>query len=238
MMQRMVIRLRSENLDDIHSDLGVKIHGYIMSIIDSDYAEKLHTEALNPFSINVVRDGSELILTINALADEAMQIINALKAVDKIIVKGAPALKVLDYSIENPVGYNDYVDNIKKYQFNIITPALCKKQGTLYFGTEISQYFKSVALKLNEFENENISEEDIKKAFDCMKIVGYKFFSKSYKIAPKKLTGMMGSVSFKIHGDYSNCELLKKLIHYSCYSGIGSRTALGMGGAELNMFLV
>ena len=25
MMQRMVIRLRSENLDDIHSDLGVKI---------------------------------------------------------------------------------------------------------------------------------------------------------------------------------------------------------------------
>lgn len=65
-----------------------------------------------------------------------MQIINALKAVDKIIVKGAPALKVLDYSIENPVGYNDYVDNIKKYQFNIITPALCKKQGTLYFGTE------------------------------------------------------------------------------------------------------
>lgn len=182
----MVIRLRSENLDDIHSDLGVKIHGYIMSIIDSDYAEKLHTEALNPFSINVVRDGSELILTINALADEAMQIINALKAVDKIIVKGAPALKVLDYSIENPVGYNDYVDNIKKYQFNIITPALCKKQGTLYFGTEISQYFKSVALKLNEFENENISEEDIKKAFDCMKIVGYKFFSKSYKIDPKK----------------------------------------------------
>lgn len=71
-----------------------------------------------------------------------------------------------------------------------------------------------------------------------MKIVGYKFFSKSYKIDPKKLTGMMGSVSFKIHGDYSNCELLKKLIHYSCYSGIGSRTALGMGGAELNMFLV
>ena len=170
MMQRMVIRLRSENLDDIHSDLGVKIHGYIMSIIDSDYAEKLHTEALNPFSINVVRDGSELILTINALADEAMQIINALKAVDKIIVKGAPALKVLDYSIENPVGY--------------------------------------------------------------------KFFSKSYKIDPKKLTGMMGSVSFKIHGDYSNCELLKKLIHYSCYSGIGSRTALGMGGDEQNMLLV
>lgn len=30
-----------------------------------------------------------------------------------------------------------------------------------------------------------------------MKIVGYKFFSKSYKIDPKKLTGMMGSVSFK-----------------------------------------
>lgn len=133
MMQRMVIRLRSENLDDIHSDLGVKIHGYIMSIIDSDYAEKLHTEALNPFSINVVRDGSELILTINALADEAMQIINALKAVDKIIVKGAPALKVLDYSIENPVGYNDYVDNIKKISIQYNNTGIVQKTGYIIF---------------------------------------------------------------------------------------------------------
>ena len=49
---------------------------------------------------------------------------------------------------------------------------------------------------------------------------------------------MTGSVSFKIHGDYSICELLKKLIHYSCYLGIGSRKALGMGGAEPNMLLV
>ena len=49
---------------------------------------------------------------------------------------------------------------------------------------------------------------------------------------------MTGSVSFKIHGDYSSCELLKRLIHYSCYSGIGSRTVLGMGGAEPNMLLV
>ena len=43
---------------------------------------------------------------------------------------------------------------------------------------------------------------------------------------------MTGSVSFKIHGDYRSCELLKKLIHYSYYSGIGSRKALGMGGDE------
>lgn len=49
---------------------------------------------------------------------------------------------------------------------------------------------------------------------------------------------MTGSVSFKIHGDYSSCELLKKLIHYSCYLGIGSRTALDMGGDEQNMLLV
>lgn len=49
---------------------------------------------------------------------------------------------------------------------------------------------------------------------------------------------MTGSVSFKIHGDYSSCELLKKLIRYLCYYGIGSRTALGMDGAEPNMFLV
>lgn len=237
MIQRMVMRLKSENLEEIYSDLGVKIHGYIMSIIDSNYAEKLHTDAINPFSINVVRKDSELILKINILTDEAIQIINSMKKVDEIIVKGAPALKVLDYSIEKPVAYNDFVENIKKYQFNITTPALCKKQGTLYFGTELSQYFKSVALKLNEFENESISEEDIKKAFDCMKIIGYKFFSKSYRIDPKKLNGMMGSVTFKIHGDYDSCCLLKRLIHYSCYSGIGSRTALGMGGVDVNMFL-
>ena len=49
---------------------------------------------------------------------------------------------------------------------------------------------------------------------------------------------MTGSVSFKIHGDYSRCELLMKLIHYSYYEGIGSRKALGMGGAEPNMLVV
>ena len=46
MMQRMVIRLRSENLDDIHSDLGVKIHGYIMSIIDSDYENYIQKHSI------------------------------------------------------------------------------------------------------------------------------------------------------------------------------------------------
>ena len=49
---------------------------------------------------------------------------------------------------------------------------------------------------------------------------------------------MTGSVSFKIHDDYSRCELLKKLIHYSCEKWIGSLTALGKGGDEQNMFLV
>ena len=238
MIERLNVQLSNADTSMVNSRLGVKIHGYLMSNIDTEYSRRLHEMGVNPFSLFIVPNEKGYMLKISTLSDEARQITEFLNNADEIIVKGSNSLKIIEKKYEKRILYDDYIRDIKKYRLNICTPAVCKKNGSLYFGTDILQYFKSVMIKLNEFEDLNITENDITAAFETMSITDYNFCSRKYVVEPKSFKGMVGNIDFTIKKENEASQLLRMMLNYASYAGIGSRTALGMGGCRIEMKLV
>jgi len=230
MLNQLDIYLRGSDTSALYSDLGIKLHGFIMSKIDTSYANLLHTKEPRPFSLFVYDSGNGFACRVSTLNDEAAQIIDVLEKTDKIIVYGMDEpLAVERISRSNPINAADIPKILtkNKYTFDIITPATRKTSGQYTNPPDLRKYFASVANKLQEYENIVVEHEELEALFDGLTMSRYIFESRSFALGGKKIPSMAGNADISIK---SGADSLKLLMGYATYSGIGAKTSLGMGG--------
>jgi len=230
MLNQIDIYLRNTDISTLYSDLGIKLHGFIMSAIDSKYATAMHSQEPRPFSLFVYDSGNGFACRVSTLNDEAVQIIDTLEKVDKIIVYGIDMpLVVENISRSNPINAADIPDILSggKYTVDIVTPATRKTSGEYTNPPDLCKYFLSVAAKLQAYENISVDAAELETLFADMKISRYIFESRSFMLGGKKIPSMTGNCDVAIK---RGADKLKLLIGYATYSGIGAKTSLGMGG--------
>ena len=232
MLNQLDIYLRNTDISPLYSDLGVKLHGFVMSKINMDYANLLHNQELRPFSLFVYDSGNGFVCRVSTLNDEAGQILEVLESQDKIVVysgKKPILLEVEKMSRSNPINASDIPEilNKKNYAVDIVTPATRKTSGIYTNPPDLSKYFTSVANKLNIYENISIKSGELESLFANIKMERYIFESKNFMLGGQTIPAMTGSFDITIKGE---SEILKLLLGYATYSGIGAKTSLGMGG--------
>ena len=57
MLNQLDIYLRNTDISERYSDLGIKLHGFVMTNINKNYAILLHTQEPRPFSLFVYDSG-------------------------------------------------------------------------------------------------------------------------------------------------------------------------------------
>jgi len=230
MLNQLDIYLQRSDTSALYSDLGIKLHGFIMSKIDTAYANLLHTKEPRPFSLFVYDSGNGFACRVSTLNDEAVQIIDALENTDRIVVYGMDRpLAVERTSRSSPIDAADIPKILakNKYTLDIITPATRKTSGQYTNPPELRKYFSSVANKLQEYENIAIGHEELEALFDGLTMSRYIFESRSFVLGGKKIPSMAGNAEVSIK---RGADSLKLLLGYATYSGIGAKTSLGMGG--------
>ena len=230
MLHQIDIYLHGADISELYSDLGIKLHGFIMSKIHPKYADLLHTQEPRPFSLFVYNGGSGFACRVSVLNDEAVQIIDALENIDEIKVYGIDKpLTVGNVSRSNPINAADIpaILHKNKYSLDIVTPAVRKTNGRYTNPPDLCKYFASVANKLNAYENIPIDYGGLDALFAEMKISQYIFESKDFMLGGKKIPAVTGSLDISLK---SGADKLKLLLGYATYSGIGAKTSLGMGG--------
>ena len=76
------------NNNEYNYNISSILHGIIMEIIPSDYAEFLHNQKILPYSINITNYNNKLLWTINTLNLEAYEIIiNSFQNITEIYMK-------------------------------------------------------------------------------------------------------------------------------------------------------
>ncbi|MCL2159866.1 MAG: CRISPR system precrRNA processing endoribonuclease RAMP protein Cas6 [Oscillospiraceae bacterium] len=232
MLNQIDIYLKKSDISSLYSDLGIKLHGFIMSKIDTKYAGLLHEKEPRSFSL-FVHDGKDgLVCRVSTLSDEAEQIIAMLEDIDKITVYGMDEPLVVEHNnraIPIKAAYIPDILNKNKYRLNIVTPATRKTSGRYTNPPDPQKYFGSVANKLWEYENIEIRQEELEGLFSDMTMTQYYFENSSFSIAGKKIPSMIGGADISLKSD-ADTKKLKLLLGYATYSGIGAKTALGMGG--------
>jgi len=69
-----------------------------------------------------------------------------------------------------------------------------------------------------------------KKIYSGVNIIGYAFQSINYNLTGNIIPSMIGEIHLEIPKNKEKFDILYKVFTYAMYSGVGGKTALGMGG--------
>ena len=233
MLYQTDIYTSATDISDVKSDISVKIHGAAMNAIPKDYAAQMHEKGYHPFSVFTIDTGSGLLIRVSALCDEAKVIPEALCKLDSIKIFGAnEPVKLTGFESADPINAADAENYINKRSCTLefITPAMVKTKGRPSAAPDICGYFRSVINKYNTFEKASLTFDEFKEAFDNADIAEYHLESTKYNVSGNIFPGMIGSCKLHFPKDKRQNAILRRMIAYASYSGVGGKTGQGMGG--------
>lgn len=224
-----------EEADKIDSDLAVKFHGAAMQFISPHNAQLLHNGKSHPISLYTTVN--ENIITLNAfsLTDEMYDFVDYFDKCTAIEIFGAtkPAVKI--HSEIKDVSFPEYLKSVTGdiVKLNFVTPAMFKQNHKPCYIPCPERYFSSVIAKLNEFENASIKSVDFILAWNSSRVIDYNLTSEKFNVTGLMLKGMLGNITIMPPIKSDQLQLLKTVLAYAQFSGVGAKTAQGMGGFKV-----
>lgn len=221
-------------LDNLYSGLAVKLHGALMKLIPEDEAEILHNNSLQPFSLFTMHipDENLVLARLSVLTDEWKHLCDVLAS--------CPSLKI--YGMKHPLVLQNVSKNATpdiqdeaallcsdKVRLHILSPAIYRSSGKSYCTPVLSRFFRSVIEKYNKFIKP-LDEQAALSIIDGLHIQSYQLSGNQYNISGNIYNGMTGFTDIIMPKKTDDALVLKQLLAFAQYSGIGAKTAVGMGG--------
>lgn len=227
---------------EVNTNMGSLFHGYLMSVIDSDYAEYLHYCDIRPFSSYLFysRKYGKFVWRLQTLNQTAYDMIIKLLIESK---KGSIYLthkdmniSVTEYIEYETVTYSDlYMDDAQQSKMTFVTPTSFKSQGQYMIFPDIERIFMSVIRKVNQFSDELKLEDEsvISDLIDASYIQNYQLRSSRFYLEKTRVNGFKGDITIRYKGAEAYQQMIQFILKVSEYTGIGIKTSLGMGGIQI-----
>jgi len=248
MLSSLEISIQKDERAKVNQHFGSLMHGVLMQKINSQYAEYLHQNNLKPFSqyMYYYKERDCVIWKINTFNEVAKtNIIDILlnDTNDKLRVDHKNIdLKISAKTLKTSITYKDLSQQyflekplIKKMPVNFLTPTTFKTNGNYVIFPEVSNIYFSLLNKWNEFSEEiKLNDKDVlEHLITNTKIIGYKLKSTKFEMEKIRINSFQGEVCLFISGPEALTRIANLLFAFSEYSGIGAKTALGMGGVRV-----
>lgn len=242
MLAQLRMVLDTNNFDFNFNKASV-LHGVIMENIDYEYANKLHEDGLKPYAQFIRREENKYVWYIKTISIEAYEnIIEPLNSLDfkEFVVKhNALNVKIIEKRLDIQK-LDDFFDSFydlksaRVYNIEFKTPTAFKSSGKYQFYPEVEKILQSIMNKMNSvMENKSVFDEEVyEQLCNSIEIVGYNLHSIKFELEGTRIPAFMGSITIKIHGNQTMCTFMKKILEFGNYSGVGIKTALGMGNIE------
>lgn len=223
----------SMGIENVHSEIAVKIQGMLMHIIPQEIAMQMHENKYHPYAIYCVpQDNGQKILTRVSSLDALGDIfIEAVSKLNYVYIQGMGKVKIIGRGETFTSDLSSIVRSLngRRFRLAFITPSVFKIKGNETSFPDVTMHFLSVIRKMNEFECVNIDFDLFRKSYYRCKINDWRFYSHTYNVSGIMVPGMTGYVDVVLPNDPAQ-QLLKKVFAYASFSGTGGRTGMGMGG--------
>ena len=115
------------------------------------------------------------------------------------------------------------------------TPTAFKSNGKYVFYPDIRMIYQSLMMKYTASSEEMsmIDEDTLEQLTQNSEIIRYHLRSISFPLEGVNIPGFVGSIRLKIKGTDTMARYARMLIKYGEYSGVGIKTAMGMGAIRL-----
>lgn len=223
---------------------GSLLQGVLFEHIDADYAEELHNQGLKPYSQFIRVEDESINWYIRTLSEKAYQQIivpllsDAFQAFDiehdkqhiRIIKKGVKTGSI------DELFQKFYSEESSRY-FNIefVSPTAFKKNGKYSFYPEMFNVYQSLMKKFDAVSEKAgmFSEETLEQLAESTEIVDYNLRSIRFSLEGVRIPAFLGKIRIRIHGTQTMVNFAKLLFEFGNYSGVGIKTAIGMGSIRV-----
>lgn len=229
----------------ISNHISSLLHGVLMSVIDSDYAQFLHMGGLNPFAMSLFRENGDWCWTVSAAGKEACEkIIRPLaderfdsfvvtyknNATVNITKKELKTQSVADFAAQATDG-----EIPKAFRLRFITPTAFKSNGRYVNFPDLSLIYKSLMQKSKLIFADALTdgEETLDSLVDHSRITSYKLQTTPFNLEGCRITGFVGTMTVRIDGSDSLRGYAQMLFRTGSLLGVGIKGSIGMGALEI-----
>lgn len=219
-------------------------HGALMQRIDPAYGEILHRPELKPYS-QYLDCGAErpvwVLQTLTADAAERLSPVLGLSAGDALLLEQKDLtvpIEAVERETLTPEALLEqtfFADCPRSVRLRFATPTAFKVQGRYQNYPSIRHLFGSLAQKYDAADSRTeISCEgllDDLERFVC--VTGYHLRSVSYTIKGVAVPSFLGTMQLRVSGPQQLVGLTHLLLRFGTYSGVGIKTAMGMGALQI-----
>lgn len=242
MIRKYRIPLKAEN-GRLRPEHAYALYGELMSRIDGGVADELHTDGFTPISQHLESgiNGAEWIVSTfdDDVSEAFLDAINDVREItlhdsgiklsvsEAVIESGTDFRKLLSESADEPR------PAWRRIEFTSPTGFKSEEQHVLFPTSDL--ILKSLILKWNAACPDFLLEDEelMKMLLSGVSISGYRLASYDYRMKNQHIRSFTGSVTLRAKLSAPLEKLYEMLLRFGGYSGVGIKTALGMGGMKV-----
>lgn len=230
----------------IVQSIGSVLHGVLMELVGTDYAGQLHEVGLRPYSQYVYfdKDRKQYIWRLSAVtADAVNRIVRPmLEMPEKIFLKQKRGhLYIKDRTILEETSYEGLIHKLwssdvfytqAKLQCMSTTSFKVDKKYTIF--PEAFRIYRYLLRQWNQFSTFGMLDTDslLENLETGVFIRDYNLRMGIYGLEGVTIRGFRGQVIMQFKRNVELQRVLALLSYYSQFTGLGIKTALGMGGIQ------
>ncbi|MCR4440863.1 MAG: CRISPR system precrRNA processing endoribonuclease RAMP protein Cas6 [Peptococcaceae bacterium] len=244
MLRTIKIVLEPGREEKCNYNMASLFHGILMERVERSYAAHLHESGLKPFSqfLGCGEGGKTWVWIVNTLTEQAWQGIGEPLLKDdltELIIKDKDLkLVIKDKKETPPVTYREltrkfYLEQTPRriVKIRFLTPCSFKSANQYMIFPDLALIYQSLMNKYDAFADDFSlkNEEALRHLSQNTRIRNYSLRSTSYSLEGIKIPSFIGKLELVISGPETMVSLANLLFSYGEWSGLGIKTALGMG---------
>ena len=217
----------------LQSDPAVKLHGALMNHVPQKIAEDMHKSNYHPFSLYCQPTiQKSMVARFSVLTDAAAELLDYFSELQTVMLFGMQKpVHLLGQTEAVPITLAEAAERLAcdTVELCFLTPAMVRKHGRDFAPPSPEAYFTSVMKKLEVFEGIVVTQAEFRAAWEACLPIDYRLELERHRITGYEKSGMVGTLRMRLPQDKAQAELIRTLLAYAEYSGIGGKTTQGMG---------
>lgn len=220
------------------------LQGVLMEQIDRSYAQRMHEQGRKPYSQYILHGGQKEWVIKTFTAEAYQQIMLPLLDsqfqefdIQKKNIHIKICKKQIDVTSYQELLNEFYSDTYSRYLLlDFLTPASFKSGGKYIIMPDMRYIYQSLMNKYSAVsaDMDMYDEETLQQLAGSSSIIQYRLRSTGFPLEGVTIPSFKGEICVKLHGTSTMAKYIRLLARFGEYSGIGIKTAMGMGGMKIN----
>lgn len=229
--------------EQLNYQMASLFHGALMEMLPEAYVAELHESMLHPYTQHLEMRDHQWHWVVTTLNDQAKDLIidqtlaqkNQVDIKKHELVVGIAEKKMSELTDKELSSQFYQEDAPRTISLQFLTPTAFKIDGRYVFYPDIRSIYLSLMNKYDAASKAGSMKDEDALELLCRNtsLFRYDLRSTLFSMEGVKIPSFVGKITFRMHGAQTMTNLAQMLFRFGEYSGIGIKTALGMGAVKL-----